>query len=616
MPASRPDAWVRQQSKSEEEEKIKRMTGILNKLTVTNFDKLSVQIVGGIDSAFMLKGIVWLVFDKALQEQGFSTLYADLCVLLSKQAMEFQEDDNPDSKRLTFKRCLLNKCQEEFEKGGTDAQNEELFAGLTPEEREVKEIRIKRRMLGNIKFVGELFSKGMLNEKIMHACVQQLLRRDPKKPVDEDQVESLCKLLTTIGKLLDHEKARQWMDTYFGMLAQLESDVTEDGSLLLPNRLRFMIRDVRDLRSNKWVPRKLQEVKGPKHINDIRREAAMEQQQPPQRGGGGGHGPQGGRGLLPPPRGGGGGGNMRDDRRGPRAEPDRRHDGGRFQTGEWQDVRHGERRGGQGGRDMRGGRGDDRREDRGMGGRGGDDRPRSWDKDDRGRGPPQVQRQDSKGNNNSAKPALSEEQLENKVRGLLDEYYESNDETEAVECVKELGTDSKHTDLLVQMLSAEKETSSLKHADKPTRLIQALVAASLMNKGHLQRGLEEVWSFVDDVAIDVPFAPAYLGRQIGDLIACNLTTLSMVEENLTKAPESGERVLGATLARLADGIGPVATVGLLKASSELSRRVSDPAVIKAHKLERLFPEVALAPLSKLVGTADQSEVPPPPPTSA
>lgn len=61
----------------------------------------------------------------------------------------------------------------------------------------------RRRSLGNIKFIGELFKFKMLTEAIMHDCVVKLLKNH-----DEESLECLCRLLSTIGKDLDFEKAK------------------------------------------------------------------------------------------------------------------------------------------------------------------------------------------------------------------------------------------------------------------------------------------------------------------------------------------------------------------------------------------------------------------------
>ena len=53
------------------------------------------------------------------------------------------------------------------------------------------------------RFIGELFKLKMLTENIMHDCVFKLLRTK-----DPESLECLCRLLTTIGKELDTDKAR------------------------------------------------------------------------------------------------------------------------------------------------------------------------------------------------------------------------------------------------------------------------------------------------------------------------------------------------------------------------------------------------------------------------
>lgn len=84
------------------------------------------------------------------------------------------------------------------------------FFTQQPEERtrlhdELEEAKDKarRRSIGNIKFIGELFKLKMLTEAIMHDCVVKLLKNH-----DEESLECLCRLLTTIGKDLDFEKAK------------------------------------------------------------------------------------------------------------------------------------------------------------------------------------------------------------------------------------------------------------------------------------------------------------------------------------------------------------------------------------------------------------------------
>jgi translation initiation factor 4G len=71
------------------------------------------------------------------------------------------------------------------------------------EAKELEEEKSRRRSLGNIRFIGELFKLKMLVEAIMHDCIFKLL-----KNVDEESLECMCGLLRTIGKDLDNEKAK------------------------------------------------------------------------------------------------------------------------------------------------------------------------------------------------------------------------------------------------------------------------------------------------------------------------------------------------------------------------------------------------------------------------
>ncbi len=51
------------------------------------------------------------VFEKALDEPKYSSMYAQLCKRLAENAPNFDPPDKP----CTFRRLLLNKCRDEFE---------------------------------------------------------------------------------------------------------------------------------------------------------------------------------------------------------------------------------------------------------------------------------------------------------------------------------------------------------------------------------------------------------------------------------------------------------------------------------------------------------------------
>ncbi|KAL6125766.1 hypothetical protein ACLB2K_073820 [Fragaria x ananassa] len=254
----------------EEQAKQRQLKAILNKLTPQNFEKLFEQVKAvNIDNATTLTGVISQIFDKALMEPTFCEMYANFCFYLAAELPDFSEDNE----KITFKRLLLNKCQEEFERGEREQEeankaDEEGEVKQSEEEREEKRIKARRRMLGNIRLIGELYKKKMLTERIMHECIKKLLGQ--QQTPDEEDIEALCKLMSTIGEMIDHPKAKEHMDAYFERVKSLSNNKN------LSSRVRFMLKDTIDLRKNRWQQRR--KVEGPKKIEELHRDAAQERQ--------------------------------------------------------------------------------------------------------------------------------------------------------------------------------------------------------------------------------------------------------------------------------------------------------------------------------------------------
>jgi translation initiation factor 4G len=262
----------------------RKVKALLNKLTLERFESISEQILAWANKSEeeedgrILRQVIALIFEKATDEANWSAMYAQLCRKLNETVSNNVTDlavKGPDGKLLAggslFRKYLLNRCQEDYEsgwkqkevaaaaaaskadddnakKGANEAakekEEEEAEAGVEASSSAPKEAELlsdeyyaaqkaKRRGLGLVRFIGELYRLQMLTERIMHECIKKLLANVDNP--DEEDIESLCRLLTTVGKMLDNVKAKSHLDVYFLRMSQMVENMK------ISSRIRFML---------------------------------------------------------------------------------------------------------------------------------------------------------------------------------------------------------------------------------------------------------------------------------------------------------------------------------------------------------------------------------------
>jgi len=235
-----------------EDEIVYKIQSILNKLTPNTYDKLFEQLKDidlSIESNMNI--FIKIIFPKAVTEQRYCELYAKLCSDIVKTFK-----DNQEHVKL-FRKLLLSCCQQEFENKPQVPEIPADASEVQKIELEEKATKVRLHNLGNIKFIGELYKLHMLRESIMFYCIESLI-----KSKTETDLEHMCLLVTTIGKILDQGQGIANMNRYF---EQIRSLATTDNAIIA--RIRYMLMDLIDLRAKKWVPRR--EVEGPKTIKEV-----------------------------------------------------------------------------------------------------------------------------------------------------------------------------------------------------------------------------------------------------------------------------------------------------------------------------------------------------------
>uniref|UniRef100_A0A673K659 Eukaryotic translation initiation factor 4 gamma 3-like n=1 Tax=Sinocyclocheilus rhinocerous TaxID=307959 RepID=A0A673K659_9TELE len=515
------------------QELFRRVRSILNKLTPQMFHQLMKQVTDlTINTEERLKGVIDLVFEKAIDEPSFSVAYANMCRCLA--TLKVPTADKPNT-TVNFRKLLLNRCQKEFERDKVDdvvleRKQKELDSATSPtekerlqEELEEAKDKARRRSTGNIKFIGELFKLKMLTEPIMHDCVVKLLKNH-----DDESLECLCRLLTTIGKDLDFEKAKPRMDQYFN---QMEKIVKERKT---SSRIRFMLQDVIDLRLHNWVSRRADQ--GPKTIEQIHKEAKLEEQEEQRKV----H-----QQLLSKDI------KRRPDQRSQREEtwntvPTTKNSrtidptkipkiskpqiDEKIQLGPRAQINW-----------IKGSSGGAKASDSGSTGRErseksvslGPSRPGPFSRGSSAKeltdnvAPQETQREGPDSHHTprktlqvagvSEKPILSEEEVERKSKSIIDEFLHINDYKEAVQCVMEMDQPSLLFVFVRMGLECTLERSQ-KAREHMGLLYYQLIQKGIIPHSQLYKGFSEMLEQADDMAIDVPFIWLYLAELLSPLL--------------------------------------------------------------------------------------------------
>lgn len=260
---------------------------ILNKLSLTKFDKLSDQFINcGIGrDVECLTGAIEMIVQKAQEEQHFASMYAGLCLKLSNTPMEGIDEGSKKGKK--FKKILLERCQTEFETE-TETKIKKATEGITDDaEIAYHSTLLKKHYLGHMRFIGELYKGDLISIKIMLFCLPLLLQgggTSADSDVDEEKIECFAKLMAVIGSSLEQQSDALMMNgkkdaanklSQCWKAVEIMCGKRKGSGPKVSNRMKFLLQDLIEMRDKGWVTRRKEETA--KTIAQIHKEVEKEE---------------------------------------------------------------------------------------------------------------------------------------------------------------------------------------------------------------------------------------------------------------------------------------------------------------------------------------------------
>lgn len=249
----RPFTEKLKKTPDELEKKSREIRCILNKLSAGNFDKLCKTLVTDFTyGPELLKNLANFLFERATA-LNFPELYSQMCRRLRSEFKPLQLST-------PFRKAIVEKCQESFYREDGPLVGDKLME---------TEFKRRRRLIGNIKFIGLLHKESMIKSDIMYECFEVLL--DPKSLSEETLETSISLFKDTCPMLVGNNFEK--INEYFDRIVAFRNDT------LFSTRIHFMIQDLIEMKEKIMVPRK-NYVKSPVKASPIRQNAPVAKEDP------------------------------------------------------------------------------------------------------------------------------------------------------------------------------------------------------------------------------------------------------------------------------------------------------------------------------------------------
>ncbi|CAH1715299.1 uncharacterized protein LOC126549225 isoform X2 [Aphis gossypii] len=221
---------------------------IVYHLNITNLANMTRKIIAlPINNIKLLEEVTDIIYDRALQRQNYTHVYADMCASLINDSKFNKLITNTE---ISFQKVLLKKCSDvfrtltkhnprELDKLKQIMQNKNLEQQMFISALNSYQFEFSKRVISNCRFISELYRKGAIPEKIILSYITDLSYEN-----EELQLYCLCIMLQLTGPILS--KAYDLNDV-------VETLLFAKDNYDLSSTIKCLILKVQKMHSEGWI---------------------------------------------------------------------------------------------------------------------------------------------------------------------------------------------------------------------------------------------------------------------------------------------------------------------------------------------------------------------------
>lgn len=288
-----------------------QIKALLNKITPDNYKKLRDPIRDVYVSCRTdddVKKFIKVVFKKATHEDKYCGMYTNLIKYLGEQEYNIKNEggeqtpiDGSPSKKSNLRKAKESRLKkdliEECKSTLSEFQNEMNFDNIPDGDKDDFEYRYKKRLLGNLKFIAELYKKKLIGAAVPLYVLSHLLAiNSTGLTLNNFTIEGACTFISKVGEKLDKnnpfveqpaDEAKDKMELKksssksadnntiaFELIIKKLTELQKDETV--ESRIRIIIQNTLAKRENQWMDNIVDE--GPKTKKQIRKDHMRELQ--------------------------------------------------------------------------------------------------------------------------------------------------------------------------------------------------------------------------------------------------------------------------------------------------------------------------------------------------